>query len=70
MEIISFIDGLLIGMLVVIIIVKIRDDRRKSRMTKMGEIVLTKEQTEKVLEEMLKEVRDTELPIEKEDDNE
>lgn len=69
MELVSFIDGLLVGMLIVILIVKIRSDRRK-RITRMGEVALTKEQAEKVLEMMLKDLRDDDLPIEKENDNE
>lgn len=69
MELVSFIDGLLVGMLIVILIVKIRSDRRKS-ITRMGEVALTKEQAEKVLEMMLKDLRDDDLPIEKENDNE
>lgn len=69
MELVSFIDGLLVGMLIVILIVKIRNDRRK-RITRMGEVALTKEQAEKVLEMMLNDLRDDDLPIEKENDNE
>lgn len=67
MEIVNFIDGLLIGMLVVILITKIRNDKK---MVKSKSIILTKEQTEKILESMLEEVKNDGIPIERDEEDE
>lgn len=63
---ISFVDGLLIGLLISILFFKIKGDRQ---MKKVGEIKLTKEESKKILEDMLKQI-DNDLPIERSNDDE